>query len=673
MRPDVLSVEHVKHFHYRPAMDGLRGVAVLAVLGFHSFPEIVAGGYVGVDVFFVISGFLITSIIARQLTRAEFSFVDFYWRRVRRLFPALVLVLTTTLALGWFLLLPDEFKQLGKHAASAAAFVANIALWRESGYFDTAAEFKPLLHLWSLGIEEQFYLIWPVLLVALWNRQRALLLTLTALVLASFVLSVHLAAASPVASFYSPASRFWELGAGCLLSLWIERRRERPEEVPPEDRRMLELGCELLPVAGIILILASIAEFDAATPFPGWPALLPVVGTLLILAAPETSWVQRHILGSRPLVFTGLISYALYLWHWPLLSFLNILAAGSPPIALRAAALGFSVLLAWLTYRYIELPVRKQRSRKFNWRLAGATVAAGIAGLTIYASGGVAQRFDIDIRALRHGPRSDAQCMERFDANAPINYCRVTAADPPSILFMGDSRAHAIYEIAAPLLAPAQSVMLLGRGGCPPLLNVRIKGYDPNERECGAVWRTFVRYVHQIKPNVVVLVGNGSFLITNPKIELSREGASAPESKEAIFEYGIRSLMSELTRSSRVIHLGEIPGFRTGPSCFLRAVRLPTTDCFPERDRKQVELAMAPYHRIIDRLPATFPGLQLIDAMAALCVDGICSQRPPGKPILYSDAVHLSPAGARLLVDHTDLRDLISRDLVATSTGKRAH
>src|SRR5688500_16119125 len=185
MRPDVQSAEHAKHFQYRPAVDGLRGVAVLAVLGFHAFPEIVSGGYVGVDVFFVISGFLITSIIARQLTHQDFSFADFYWRRVRRLFPALILVLATTLALGWILLLPEELKQLGKHASAAAAFLANFALWRESGYFDTAAEFKPLLHLWSLGIEEQFYLLWPAVLVTLWKRRTALLVILAALVIAS--------------------------------------------------------------------------------------------------------------------------------------------------------------------------------------------------------------------------------------------------------------------------------------------------------------------------------------------------------------------------------------------------------------------------------------------------------------------------------------------------------
>ena len=211
--------------------------------------------------------------------------------------------------------------------------------------------------------------------------------------------------------------------------------------------------------------------------------------------------------------------------------------------------------------------------------------------------------------------------------------------------------------------------MLLGRGGCPPLLNVHMTGYDLNEKECDRVWHTFVEYVHQTKPKVVVVVGNGSSLITDPKIQLVRSDATGAESKEAVFEYGIRSLLSALTQFSRVIYLGEIPGYSTGPDCFLRAVRLPTTECYPERDRAQVELAMAPYNRALNRVQSTLPGVQLVDAIAVLCATNVCSQHPPGKPILYSDAVHLSRAGARMLVENTRLTSLISRDLANPDSG----
>jgi hypothetical protein len=519
-----------------------------------------------------------------------------------------------------------------------------------------------------LGIEEQFYLLWPSVLVGLWARKAVLFAVLSILVLASFALSVHMAQVAPVANFFWPVSRFWELGAGCLLALAMERRHQIVPAAS-RDRHFLDLGYNFLPLAGLALILASIASFDTTTPFPGWPALLPVAGTLMILATPGDAWIQRKVLGSRILVWFGLISYALYLWHWPLLSYLNILEAGLPPLAIRWVALLSSILLAWLTFRYIELPIRRHKERRLNLRLAAAAAVAGLAGLVVYATGGVAQRFDANIAALHHGPKLDKLCHARFAASAPINYCRTTSAEPPSILFVGDSRAHAIYEVAAPLLAPTHAVMLLGRGGCPPVLNVRSRGYDLNEKECDQVWRTFVRYAQQTKPKVIIVVGNGSTLISDPKIQISRIGAHGAESKEAVFEYGIRTLLSELTKFSRVIYLGEIPAYSTPPACFLRAFKLPSTECYPERTREQVELAMAPYNRVLNRVQLSFPDVQLIDAIAVLCAANVCSQRPPGKPVLYSDAVHLSPAGARLLVESTRLTSLISRDLLSTDSG----
>jgi hypothetical protein len=211
--------------------------------------------------------------------------------------------------------------------------------------------------------------------------------------------------------------------------------------------------------------------------------------------------------------------------------------------------------------------------------------------------------------------------------------------------------------------------MLLGRGGCPPMLNVHATGYDPNENECQQVWQTFVRYARHTKPKVIIVVGNGSFLINNPEIQLRREGAASTESKEVIFEYGVRSLLSELTEFSRVIYLGEIPAFSTAPSCFLRAFKLPSTQCSPELDREQVELEMAPYNRALDHVQAALPRVQLVDAIAVLCAANVCSQRPPGMPILYSDAVHLSPAGARLLVQNTGLKNLISQDISRPDSG----
>jgi peptidoglycan/LPS O-acetylase OafA/YrhL len=661
MRVGLRSAGQAQHLHYLPPVDGLRGVAVLAVLGFHAFPESVPGGFVGVDVFFVISGFLITGIIARHLERGEFSFAAFYARRVRRLFPALVLVLAATLSLGWLVLLPHEFRLLGKHILAAALFVANVAFWQESGYFDTDAEFKPLLHLWSLGIEEQFYLAWPVLLVILWKRRLLLLAVLSALVLASFTSSVSLASFAPVGNFYLPVSRFWELGVGCLLALLKERPSHAWLRTGVQESALRIVFCNIAPAIGIALIGTAIFVFDAHTPFPSWPALLPVLGTLLILSTPEQAWFQRRVLGSPVLVWTGLVSYALYLWHWPLLSFANIVEAGSLPNIVRWAALLLSFVLAWFTYRFVEVPVRRRKGFKINFALVTGAAVAGIAGFGVYGASGIPGRFDLDVQALRHGPSLDDLCKARIDGDKRVNYCRTTSAQRPNVVILGDSRAQAVYEGAAPLIAAEYSVMLLGRGGCPPLLNVRIRGYDQNEQECEDVWRTFVRYVQRAEPQVVVIVGNGSFLLTDPEIQLTRDGATLPESNEAVFEYGIISLMDALSRSSRVIHLGEIPAFATAPSCFLRPVRLPTTRCSPDLDRRQLEEAMRPYNAVLDRMQAAFPHVRFVNSVEILCAADLCSQWPVGGPILYSDALHLSPAGGRLLAEKAELSHLISQ------------
>jgi peptidoglycan/LPS O-acetylase OafA/YrhL len=218
------------HPGYRSDIDGLRAIAVLSVVGFHAFPSHIKGGFVGVDIFFVISGFLISTIIYGSLERGSFSFVEFYSRRIKRIFPALLLVLFTVLAAGWILLLPDEYKQLGKHVAGGAGFIANFVLWNESGYFDNAAETKPLLHLWSLGIEEQYYIVWPLFLWVIWKTRLNLLFLTIVATLASFAFNVSQISSDPVGTFYSPLTRFWELFVGSVLA-WVTLHQPTESQV----------------------------------------------------------------------------------------------------------------------------------------------------------------------------------------------------------------------------------------------------------------------------------------------------------------------------------------------------------------------------------------------------------------------------------------------------------
>ena len=379
---------------YRPDIDGLRAFAVLSVVLDHAFPNVVRGGYVGVDVFFVISGFLISSILFKEITEDRFSLTAFYGRRIRRIFPALALCLAAVLAYGFIALMPFELAQLGKHVFFGAGFLSNIALWSESGYFDSAASLKPLLHLWSLGVEEQFYILWPALLWMAFRIRAPIGTLLLSLFLVSFTINIMLSMTSTSAAFYLPVSRFWELLAGAGLA-W---RREI--NIAPHARSWMSL-------AGLAALLISVALFTAGINFPGWPALLPVAGSMaLILAGPDAA-VNRIVLCNRAVVFVGLISYPLYIWHWPLISYAHIVRmekALTPLMAIALVALSF--LLAWATYRFIEYPVRFGTHRHRCTVIVAVCIAAlGACGLGIWINNGFPERFPpypggLDIRKI---------------------------------------------------------------------------------------------------------------------------------------------------------------------------------------------------------------------------------------------------------------------------------
>jgi len=333
---------------YRPDIDGLRAISVSSVVIFHAFPNWMPGGFTGVDVFFVISGFLISRIILEGLNKGTFSFAEFYGRRIRRIFPALILVLVASYVFGWFTLLALEYAQLGKHIAAGAGFVANLALWSETDYFDNSADTKPLLHLWSLGIEEQFYLIWPLFLWFAWKCKSMLPVVIGTVALISFGLNIITSKTDLVAAFYSPQTRFWELLLGSLVA-WFSLSGRRVKG---------EISTRILSLLGLALIVIGFWVVDRDQSFPGWWALLPVMGAVLILLAGPDAWVNQKILSLKPLVWVGLISYPLYLWHWPLLSFFRILWSQSTSPFPIVGLVALSIALSWITYRYVESNVR---------------------------------------------------------------------------------------------------------------------------------------------------------------------------------------------------------------------------------------------------------------------------------------------------------------------------
>lgn len=356
---------------YRPDIDGLRAIAVLCVLIFHAFPKYLKGGFIGVDIFFVISGYLISGIILSDLDREKFSFRQFYIRRIRRIFPVLTVVLFSCLAFGWFALTADELNQLGKHVAAGAGFISNLVLWNEAGYFDNSAETKPLLHLWSLGIEEQFYLVWPLLLWASWKKRLNIFIVCLILTIISFGWNIGWYKTNSVADYFSPQTRFWELIAGAMLAYtnihWKDRLTNvrtklngiifRTGTANSEKTPDSALPNHILSAAGAILLAVSIVVTRPER-FPGTAALLPVIATVMLIAAGNNGWFNKKILSRKGLVWLGLISYPLYLWHWPLFSFARILCDRTPTYLIRVILLLASILLAWLTVKVIEKPFR---------------------------------------------------------------------------------------------------------------------------------------------------------------------------------------------------------------------------------------------------------------------------------------------------------------------------
>jgi peptidoglycan/LPS O-acetylase OafA/YrhL len=385
-----MSQINTSHISYRPDIDGLRALAVLSVVLFHAFPEWVHGGFIGVDIFFVISGYLISSIIYKGLDDGSFSFSDFYIRRIKRIFPALIIVLISCLIFGWFGLLSDEYQQLGKHAFGASTFTNNFMFWAESGYFDNDASTKPLLHLWSLSIEEQFYLLWPLLLCGIYKWKAHLGKVLLGLTVGFTLLHFYIFHPDRVAAFYAPYARFFELLIGACIA--YQHLQPKTKAIHPLLKRFKSIQS----FVGLGLILIGIQIITKESHFPGWYALLsPALGAALIIDSPQDSLLNRRLLSNKVVVWIGLISYPLYLWHWPLLSFGNIVASQKPLLGVRIFLIVLVFLLATLTYYFIEKPMRfgnsRTSKRKVNLLILYMAVI-GITGGVVFEKKGFIER-----------------------------------------------------------------------------------------------------------------------------------------------------------------------------------------------------------------------------------------------------------------------------------------
>jgi peptidoglycan/LPS O-acetylase OafA/YrhL len=603
---------------YRPDVDGLRAIAVTLVLNFHAFPDAMPGGFVGVDVFFVISGFLITGIIARELDQKRFSLIGFYVRRIRRIFPALIVVLAATLVLGWLWLLPTAYAQLGSDAFASAAFLANIALLLQSGYFDIESAKKPLLHLWSLGIEEQFYLFWPLLLMLAVRLRLSIVAMASVVGMASFVLNVALIGANPVATFYLPFTRAFELLAGAVLA----RGWNRIDQSNSASNWRAWAGIGLIAVAAGIL--------DPHRAFPGWWALLPVGGTALLLSAPQ-AWLGRVVLASHPMVWIGLISYPLYLWHWPLLVFSTIIKFGPLSLLERELIVIASVLLAWTTYWFVEKPLRFGRpSRRKLFTLCTGMVLIAVSGVVIVAGHGFDFRLPTEIRAMAHVPTQSARwrfhaCLLDLSHETEFADECVDRDRRPLVLVWGDSTAGALL----PGLRKAQETRAFGiaqftAASCIPALNVNVAG-SPN---CRANNDKVLSLAQRLQPEIVLLHGTWDRYLD-----------------------GVAETVTALkqTTGARVVVLGSVPWWKRGlPNEVLRFFLLHHR-LIPElSDRAEPDGSGAALReKLVPR------GAEFISAWDAMCNADGCLTRIGSDvgDISASDAVHLTEKGSEFLID----------------------
>ena len=675
---------HLAHPKYRADIDGLRAIAVLSVVGFHAFPEQVKGGFIGVDIFFVISGYLISSIIISSLERGVFSFAEFYARRVKRIFPALILVMTACYAMGWFALLPDEYKQLGKHISAGAGFVSNLFFWQEAGYFDHAAQTKPLLHLWSLGIEEQFYIVWPMLLYLTWRRRFNFLWLAIVIAVISFAFGANTSYSDTAQAYYSPASRFWELMTGGILAYLVLHKLSLPDKTV---RRMTAASSRFnfiqMPILtlrdkqaaiGALLIGFALLLITRDTVFPGYWALLPALGACLIISAGPHAWLNRTVLAHRVMVWIGLISYPLYLWHWPLLSFARIIENATPSVGLRIAVVIISVALAWLTYRLLEQPVRfGKNSRAKTAALLILMCVIGMTGYETYRRDGLEFRIHNFVKITKTaGEWGYPGNLNTFTFNGR-DFRYQQSGREETTLFIGDSNMEQYYPRIEELIknspSSTNSIIFSTDDGCAPLPDTMIASY----KHCAGLFEAALKLALQRKEISSVVIGGLWYQYLSGA---AREGGSlsyffAGDGQEYPIEMGSAGYQKALTALSdyikvlnknnkRVILILNIPtGDELDPFYMVKRSLKHFPHVFEARDGGlNLKVFEEKYGRIKHDLidVAATNKIELIDPVKYLCSEDRCpSVDTDGEP-LYKDGQHLRPyfvKGRATFIDST--------------------
>jgi peptidoglycan/LPS O-acetylase OafA/YrhL len=667
---------------YRPDIDGLRALAILSVVLYHAGLRWLPGGFTGVDIFFVISGYLIGGHIFSEVRAGAFSYLRFYQRRARRILPAFYALLLFTILAALLLLSPLEACLFGRSALAATLSISNLLFWHSARYFDTKSEFIPLLMTWSLGVEEQFYAIVPLLMVLLARLRRSFILPAIcavcalSLLLAQYQLSGQSQAALQAAFYLLPA-RAWELGIGVALAVTELSRKHRmwPNDLP----QLLTQGLSLL---GLAMMLAPILLLTANTPFPGAAALPTVLGTALVIAVPA-SWINRRLLSLPPLVFVGKVSYSWYLWHWPLLAFLHILCANRLPSAAPFLAIASAFAAAVLSYFFVEQPFRKSALPPgpllLRYALVSAAILAVCAG--IWLSNGLPQRYPPLARMeLASPPLGDDPCMiegGRDEPNAsPACY---NASNPkPAVVLWGDSHAAALAPgLRALAIAQGYGFVQLTKAACLPLTGV-IR-YIPRIPAQASLCLSFNRKVfHLIQADrnirIVILTGgwaacfqrtweDGWLLADTSRQPRNSSPIPSLSANQALFVRSLSAQVQTLRAAGKyVVVLEDVPNFDSDPLSRVRTAHIPVRDALakwmrvPNAANNAIDPGFAPNNgdtsgdaitsgSLHQALPAQ-DGAEIVDLKPSFCHDANRCAYRDGDRLLYFDSGHLTAYGA---------------------------
>jgi peptidoglycan/LPS O-acetylase OafA/YrhL len=552
---------------------------------------------------------LISTIIYSNLKNNTFSFLEFYSRRIKRIFPALLVVLIAVFVFGWFFLTPREYETLNQEIAAGAAFFSNFIFWRQSGYFDITAEKKPLLHLWSLAVEEQFYIFWPLILWG-FSRIKAKLFGITLLILTiSFGLNIFYIKTDPVGAFYAPYTRFWELLMGAslaYLTLYKTLSIERYAKMKNTNSLL-----------GLIFILLAAVMFNKSLAFPGWLALLPVAGATLLIFAGEEAWINRIILKNKWMVWLGLISYPLYLWHWPILSLAHIYFGKSLSSEQALLAILVSISLAWITYKLIELPIRRGVSSSVKiWVMILLMLIIGISAFFVKVNNGLATRFPVE-PLQRISQLTGCEDKVKNGILEPCTFGNLESEE--TILIYGDSHAGHLTNALNHALGSQFKFVFLGYGACFLSKN---EGKDADQY-CQLMWGE----IRKLRQSQVYAV-----------IHAQRWGNSDSEAfKEQMLEaHKVGGLQPK-----KIAIVGSIPNADLDCAIANYYIPIRKRECKIYSDQQDKNASFVALTKTLEKPQ----NLTYIYPYERLCPDGVC-QVINGSVAYYWDDAHMSRDGA---------------------------